>query len=93
MEFLYDAGVDLECIDSSGRLPIHLAALHGGTVLYNLLYILLYFVVICCNLLYLLYIATQVFLSHVIICFLLCVFMSYDEDCAFNLTLFITFNF
>ena len=40
MEFLYDAGVDLECIDSSGRLPIHLAALHGGTVLYNLLCIL-----------------------------------------------------
>lgn len=32
LEFLYDIDCDLQCSDDRGRLPVHLAAQHGGNV-------------------------------------------------------------
>ena len=31
LEFLYENGFELQCPDNRKRLPIHLAAKHGGT--------------------------------------------------------------
>ena len=36
IEYLYDIGVDLDCVDQNGKNPLHYAAQYGGMPLDNI---------------------------------------------------------